>query len=132
MSAEDLVENTKYLNSSSKTQGAIRKKQQNITGTNKVPRHMHMLAREFIHNSLYNPNYGYFSKQAMIFSLKEPYEFSKIRDTNELLSIVGDLYRHMEKELDSVETIPRQIWHTPTELLKVGSYYTFINTYKAV
>ncbi|PVU86274.1 hypothetical protein BB559_006572 [Furculomyces boomerangus] len=86
--------------------------------TSVIPRHIHMLSSDFINNSLYNPDYGYFSKQALIFSSINGFNFNKIRDTNELLGKVGEMYGKMEKELDGVDAIPRQIWHTPTELLK--------------
>lgn len=33
----------------------------------KPPNCAKMLTREFIHDSLYNPNYGYFSKKAQVF-----------------------------------------------------------------
>ncbi|OMJ26490.1 NADH dehydrogenase [ubiquinone] complex I, assembly factor 7-like protein [Smittium culicis] len=94
---------------------------------NAIPKHVHMLASDFINNSLYNPNYGYFSKQALIFSTRESYKFRDIRDTNELLSMVGEMYKNMETELDGVESISRQIWHTPTELLKPWYGYSVAN-----
>ncbi|OLY79543.1 DNA polymerase epsilon subunit 2 [Smittium mucronatum] len=95
--------------------------------TDLIPMNVNMLARDFINNSLYNPNYGYFSKQALIFSTREGYNFGDIRDTNELLSKVGEMYKNMETELDGVDSIARQIWHTPTELLKPWYGYSIAN-----
>ncbi|PVU93513.1 hypothetical protein BB561_003237 [Smittium simulii] len=92
-----------------------------------LPKHVHMLASDFINNSLYNPSYGYFSKQAMIFSTNIAYQYQDIRDTSQLLEKVGQLYSDMERELEGVESIPRQIWHTPSELLKPWYGYSVAN-----
>ncbi|KAI7829968.1 S-adenosyl-L-methionine-dependent methyltransferase [Kickxella alabastrina] len=83
-----------------------------------TPRNVSMLTRDFISDSLYNPAYGYFSKQALIFSPKRAYDFGSFRDSADLLGTVGRQYEEMERELDDVRNIPRQLWHTPTELLK--------------
>ncbi|KAJ1807286.1 hypothetical protein LPJ56_006266 [Coemansia sp. RSA 2599] len=77
-----------------------------------------MLTRDFISDSLYNPAYGYFSKQALIFSPEKGYDFEAFRDSADFLATVGRQYEEMERELDDVRNIPRQLWHTPTELLK--------------
>ncbi|KAF5377786.1 hypothetical protein D9757_008070 [Collybiopsis confluens] len=75
------------------------------------PRSVKMLARDFIEDSLYNPNYGYFSKQATIFDWDEqPLEFSAVRNSVEFDAIVTKRYAAYEAE--------RQLWHTPTELFK--------------
>ncbi|KAJ1933441.1 hypothetical protein GGF37_006727, partial [Kickxella alabastrina] len=83
-----------------------------------TPRNVSMLTRDFISDSLYNPAYGYFSKQALIFSPKRAYDFGSFRDSADFLGTVGRQYEEMERELDDVRNIPRQLWHTPTELLK--------------
>ncbi|KAJ1792386.1 hypothetical protein LPJ59_004850 [Coemansia sp. RSA 2399] len=77
-----------------------------------------MLVREFISDSLYNPAYGYFSKQALIFSPSKGFDFSGFRDSADFLKTIGVQYQEMESELDDVRNIPRQLWHTPTEILK--------------
>ncbi|KAL8714789.1 MAG: hypothetical protein Q9220_001302 [cf. Caloplaca sp. 1 TL-2023] len=70
-------------------------------------------------HSLYNPNYGYFSKQATIFSPGEPFEFNKIRDDLEFQKILGKRYTAFEDELDEKDfNETRQLWHTPTELFR--------------
>ncbi|KAJ3798910.1 DUF185-domain-containing protein [Lentinula aff. detonsa] len=75
------------------------------------PRSVKMLVRDFIEDSLYNPNYGYFSKQATIFDWdKRPVEFSTIRDSAEFDAVVTERYAAYEVE--------KQLWHTPTELFK--------------
>lgn len=76
------------------------------------PRSVKMLARDFIEDSLYNPNYGYFSKKATIFDWDDkPLTFSAIRDSAEFDAVVTKRYAAYEAE--------RQLWHTPTELFKV-------------
>ncbi|KAJ3762066.1 S-adenosyl-L-methionine-dependent methyltransferase [Lentinula raphanica] len=75
------------------------------------PRGVKMLVRDFIEDSLYNPNYGYFSKQATIFDWDErPVDFSAIRDPAEFDVVVTKRYAAYEAQ--------RQLWHTPTELFK--------------
>jgi len=39
-----------------------------------------MLVSDFIEDSLYNPNYGYFSKEVEIFHSDEPFDYNNIRD----------------------------------------------------
>ncbi|KAI9470200.1 S-adenosyl-L-methionine-dependent methyltransferase [Coemansia mojavensis] len=82
------------------------------------PRNVTMLTRDFISDSLYNPAYGYFSKQALIFSPQKGYNFGEFRDSADFLSTMGRQYEEIEQELDDVRSIPRQLWHTPTEILK--------------
>jgi hypothetical protein len=70
-------------------------------------------------DSLYNPNYGYFSKQAVIFSPGEPFEFWKMKDEFEFQRQLGQRYTAFEDALDAKEPNPtRQLWHTPTELFR--------------
>lgn len=81
------------------------------------PRQVRMLMRDFIEDSLYNPHYGYFSKQAVIFTPGEPFDFESMRDQPEFYKALGERYTAFEDALD--EEIPnetRQLWHTPTEL----------------
>ncbi|KAG1457355.1 hypothetical protein G6F46_004998 [Rhizopus delemar] len=82
------------------------------------PKRARMLVRDFIDDSLYNPNYGYFSKQAVIFSPETDFDFNSMRDHLEFMNILGQLYRDMESEADEVDEVARQVWHTPTELFK--------------
>ncbi len=79
-----------------------------------------MLVRDFIDDSLYNPNYGYFSKQAVIFSPETDFEFNDMSDHLEFMNILGQLYKDIEGEADEVDEVARQVWHTPTELFKVN------------
>ncbi|EOD49043.1 hypothetical protein GTA08_BOTSDO02554 [Neofusicoccum parvum] len=83
------------------------------------PRRVKMLMRDFIEDSLYNPNYGYFSKQVVIFHPGEPFIFSKLRDEPEFYRILSERYTQFEDELDKKEyNESRQLWHTPTELFR--------------
>ncbi len=71
------------------------------------------LTREFIHNSLYHPSYGYFSRQARVFSPPNSIFKDKIDNNDQFLHKVSKLYK--DKEM----TEPRgQLWHTPTELFQ--------------
>ncbi|KID75266.1 Protein arginine methyltransferase [Metarhizium brunneum] len=84
------------------------------------PRKVKMLLRDFIDDSLYNPSYGYFSKQAVIFSPGEPFDFTTLRDDLAFQSELGRRYTSFEDHLDDVEgeNPTRQLWHTPTELFR--------------
>lgn len=93
------------------------------------PRGVKMLVRDFIQDSLYNPNYGYFSRRAEIFSPVEPIDFNDISEAGEFDATVARLYRGYDDASDPSELTGRQVWHTPTELFKVGSEYSAQNCY---
>ena len=80
------------------------------------PRRVKMLVRDFIEDSLYNPNYGYFAKQATIFTALEPIDFSVLRNSSQFE--VEVLKRYASYGEDG-EGPGKQLWHTPTELFKV-------------
>ncbi|UKZ65290.1 uncharacterized protein TrAtP1_006484 [Trichoderma atroviride] len=84
------------------------------------PRKVKMLLRDFIDDSLYNPSYGYFSKEAVIFSPGEPFDFNSMRDELEFQADLGRRYTEFEDLLDEKEgeSATRQLWHTPTELFR--------------
>lgn len=70
-------------------------------------------------DSLYNPHYGYFSKQAVIFSPGQPFHFNGIRDEAEFQAMLSQRYTEFEDELDRAEpSDTRQLWYTPTELFR--------------
>jgi hypothetical protein len=82
------------------------------------PTKVKMLVRDFIEDSLYNPHYGYFTKQATIFSaMEQPIDFGRMRDGAEFQEEVAA--RYAAYGLDEKDGPGRQIWHTPTELLQV-------------
>lgn len=84
-----------------------------------MPTEAKMLVRDFIDDSLYHPHYGYFSKQAVIFSPETDFEFEKIKDNMEFLDIIAEKYKEIEDDMDIRDEVARQVWHTPTELFKV-------------
>jgi hypothetical protein len=84
------------------------------------PRRVKMLVRDFIEDSLYNPNYGYFPKQATIFDLQDAaFDFPSLRDSAEFQEEVAKHYDAYG--VDQSSGPGRQLWHTPTELFKVHS-----------
>ncbi|KAI0197658.1 S-adenosyl-L-methionine-dependent methyltransferase [Astrocystis sublimbata] len=83
------------------------------------PRKVKMLMRDFIEDSLYNPHYGYFSKQVVIFSPGKPFHFNALPDEPTFYADVGRRYTEFEDALDAhAHDDTRQIWHTPTELFR--------------
>lgn len=79
------------------------------------------LANRVRADSLYNPHYGYFSKQAVIFSPGEPFDFPALRDEPGFYDELGRRWTEFEDRLDSKLPAPndtRQLWHTPTELFR--------------
>ena len=83
-----------------------------------IPRRVKMLARDFIEDSLYNPNYGYFPKQATIFDTQDNVvKFTTLRDSVEFQEEIGRKYAAYGA--DGLDGPGKQLWHTPTELFKV-------------
>ncbi|KHJ30837.1 putative s-adenosyl-l-methionine-dependent methyltransferase [Erysiphe necator] len=92
---------------------------QQLRGRRDRPRRVKMLMRDFIEDSLYNPSYGYFSKQVVIFTPLKPFNFNSMKDEPEFHRILGQQYTFFENELDLKDQNElRQLWHTPTELFK--------------
>lgn len=89
------------------------------------PTEVKMLVRDFIEDSLYNPHYGYFPKQATIFTATDPIDFGAMRDSTEFQEEVAKRYQTFET---GDEGPGRQIWHTPTELFKVRRAYLLCST----
>lgn len=70
-------------------------------------------------DSLYNPHYGYFSKQVVIFTPGKPFHFPSIRDELEFHSLLSERYAEFEDALDDKSpSDTRQLWYTPTELFR--------------
>ncbi|EGP87352.1 unnamed protein product [Zymoseptoria tritici ST99CH_1A5] len=83
------------------------------------PRRVKMLMRDFIEDSLYNPHYGYFSKNVTIFSPGAPFDFNSLKDEPEFYQKLGERYTEFEDKLDEENpSETRQLWHTPTELFR--------------
>ncbi|CCM00250.1 uncharacterized protein FIBRA_02279 [Fibroporia radiculosa] len=79
------------------------------------PRRVKMLVRDFIEDSLYNPHYGYFPKQADIFTARDHIDFRSLRNTVQFQEEVARRYAEYGPDGDGPG---RQIWHTPTELFQ--------------
>lgn len=60
------------------------------------PRQARMLARDFIDDSLYNPNYGYFSKEVEIFQPDKPFDYTHIKDIDEFMVQWTNEYKRYE------------------------------------
>lgn len=83
------------------------------------PKRVKMLARDFIEDSLYNPHYGYFPKQVVIFSPGQAFDFNSMANEPEFHKHLGQRYTTFEDELDAeMPNESRQLWHTPTELFR--------------
>lgn len=83
------------------------------------PRQIQMLVRDFIEDSLYNPFYGYYNKQACILSTETAFEFPKMKDNNYFQKELGEIYTKFDKMVtENKIDYPTQLWHTPTELFK--------------
>jgi hypothetical protein len=91
------------------------------------PSGVKMLVRDFIEDSLYNPNYGYFPKQATIFNTQDiAFDFPRLRDSAEFQEEVASKYAAYGA--DRHDGPGRQLWHTPTELFKVCKCLFVIHT----
>lgn len=83
------------------------------------PERVKMYTRDFIDDSLYNPNYGYFPRNATIYNSAEPFHFNSIQDGDAFQKQVDRSYVEFEDDLDTIATDDlRQLWHTPTELFR--------------
>ncbi|KAI9330952.1 S-adenosyl-L-methionine-dependent methyltransferase [Obelidium mucronatum] len=93
--------------------------QASLAALQSPPTSARLSSRSFIHDALYNPNYGYFQKNALIFNVKEEtgFAFNSIKDNLEFMNKIAHLYSDFEKRGELDETV-RQVWHTPTELFK--------------
>jgi hypothetical protein len=80
------------------------------------------LVRDFIHDSLYNPTYGYFSKSDLhILSTApaEPIQFNELKDALSYDRIVSQLYKKVLPENIGPNQIHfDSVWHTPCEIFR--------------
>lgn len=95
ITADELAARSNWLSSSTtdSTCKAGEEKSKNIsTGPGGRPRQVRMLARDFIHDSLYNPTYGYFTKQAVLLPDPNP-EAGEQDEADECKQVGGQLYK---------------------------------------
>ena len=71
-----------------------------------------VLTRDFIHDSLYNPSFGYFNHNAKILQF-EPINFKNLSGHKEYEKLLASFY-HVESS-----EAREHFWHTPVELFKV-------------
>ncbi|CUM68635.1 uncharacterized protein PRCAT00006362001 [Priceomyces carsonii] len=64
------------------------------------PKKTKMSVSDFIEDSLYNPNYGYFSKEVEIFHPDEPFKYNQIEDVDEFLDAWQKSYKKYEEPLE--------------------------------
>ncbi|KAF9245350.1 DUF185-domain-containing protein [Melanogaster broomeanus] len=85
------------------------------------PMRVRMLIRDFLEDALYNPHYGYFSKQATILTAPgeedEGFDFNSFKDSAQFEAAVAKRYIECGS-MSETDGPGRQIWHTPTELFK--------------
>lgn len=77
------------------------------------PTKVKMLTSDFIEDSLYNPNYGYFPTQAQIFQTDSPFLYEDLEGTDDFMSAWLTQYFKY-----SADQMALQLWHTPTELFQ--------------
>jgi hypothetical protein len=66
---------------------------------------------------LYNPNYGYFPNEVVIFNPGKGFDFKRMRDANEFDHRFLERFTEFEDSLDANKlNETRQLWHTPTEV----------------
>ncbi|KAH8918706.1 DUF185-domain-containing protein [Atractiella rhizophila] len=83
------------------------------------PTSVSMISRDFIHDSLYNPSYGYFEKQVSIFDPGDDwggFDYGRVRGEREFEKAVAK--RFGAYELEAGKGMGRQVWHTPVEIFK--------------
>jgi hypothetical protein len=76
------------------------------------PRKVRMLARDFIHDSLYNPRYGYFSRHAVLLpdgaKQTRNYDFPTIRNDRDFMAAVEERYSEFEMSLQQQTSTPTE------------------------
>jgi hypothetical protein len=76
------------------------------------PTKVKMLTSDFIEDSLYNPQYGYFPTQAEIFQTESPFDYSELKDSEQFMEKWQEQYARYQGNTKL------QLWHTPTELFQ--------------
>ncbi|CAO1614638.1 unnamed protein product [Parajaminaea phylloscopi] len=82
-----------------------------LAKSNQRPRGVRMLTRDFIHDSLYNPHYGYFSRHAVLLpeskqfsqSGRKGWDFAAFKNDEHFLRAVEERYIEFEKGLPHLQ-----------------------------
>lgn len=81
----------------------------NLAKSTTRPRKVRMLARDFIHDSLYNPHYGYFSRHAVLLpdgaKQDRSYDFTQINSERDFMAAVEERYSEFEESLKDKESM---------------------------
>lgn len=74
------------------------------------PRSVKMLSSDFIDDSLYNINYGYFSKEAVIFQPDQPFDYNKLKGQDEFMQKWLQAYdKYDEENMKPLPVIKRPV-----------------------
>ncbi|KAM9902868.1 hypothetical protein OXX79_003706 [Metschnikowia pulcherrima] len=65
------------------------------------PRKTKMLVSDFIEDSLYNPHYGYFSKEVEIFHTEKPFDYNNIEDVDQFMEEWETAYTRYDRAENS-------------------------------
>lgn len=108
----------------------------------KRPRGVKMLTSDFIEDSLYNPSYGYFSREVVIFQPDQAFNYNELKGQDDFMDHWLQEYDRYDKQrkregIKTQQTVkPKsteeevkdgktplqkpslQLWHTPTELFQ--------------
>ncbi|RKP33921.1 S-adenosyl-L-methionine-dependent methyltransferase [Dimargaris cristalligena] len=99
------------------TKGYRRVTARDLVAAKQPPVNTQMLVRDFIDDCLYNPQYGYFSKHATIYSPEQLTDFTALQDSLQFMNHVATKYQDLEGQAEHpTNRLARQVWHTPTEL----------------
>lgn len=77
----------------------------------KRPMRTKMLVSDFIEDSLYNPHYGYFSKEVEIFHTDKPFDYNNFEDADEFMDSWKSAYAKYD-EIKKKEENPFQDFHS--------------------
>lgn len=97
------------------------------------PHRTKMLVSDFIEDSLYNPNYGYFSKEVEIFHTDKPFDYNNFKDADEFMDSWKAAYSKYDEAQSSHSAKENhfQDYHseTPPETKKTGKPETRLAKY---
>lgn len=75
------------------------------------PHRTKMLVSDFIEDSLYNPNYGYFSKEVEIFHTEKPFDYNNFNDADDFMDSWKAAYLKYDEAQNAQEN-PFQDFHS--------------------